>query len=134
MGIYDLENASQCGTYNFDFSNHIFCSIFTLILKLLLQMQEKFIYDPAIYTDEEVDIAVEEATNHNLIVWNDEVNTFEWVIETLMVICGHQKEQAEQCAMLIHTKGKYAVKQGSYEFLKPQCDAITERQINATVE
>ena len=70
----------------------------------------------------------------NLIVWNDDVNTFDWVIETLIQICGHNQEQAEQCALLIHTKGKYAVKNGSYTLLKPQCDAITERSINATIE
>ncbi len=69
-----------------------------------------------------------------LIVWNDEVNTFEWVIETLIEVCGHSQEQAEQCAVIIDSKGKYAVKEGSYEILKPQCDAITERGINATVE
>jgi len=69
-----------------------------------------------------------------LIVWNDEVNTFEWVIETLMDVCGHSAEQAEQCALIIHTRGKYAVKYGKYEVLKPLCDAITERGINATVE
>ena len=70
----------------------------------------------------------------SLIVWNDEVNTFEWVITTLMEVCGHSEQQAEQCSMIIHTKGKYAVKEGSYESLKPQCDAITERGINATIE
>ena len=70
----------------------------------------------------------------SLIVWNDEVNTFEWVIETLVQVCGHTQEQAEQCSYFIHYKGKYAVKQGSYEELKPMCDAITERGIGATVE
>ena len=70
----------------------------------------------------------------SLIVWNDEVNTFEWVIETLIQICGHSAEQAEQCALLIDSKGKYAVKEGQYEILKPQCDAITERGIGATIE
>lgn len=70
----------------------------------------------------------------SLIVWNDDVNTFEWVIETLVEVCGHTAEQAEQCAFLIHFKGKYAVKQGSYDDLKPQCDAITERGIGATIE
>lgn len=70
----------------------------------------------------------------SLIVWNDEVNTFEWVIETLIQVCGHTHEQAEQCSYFIHFKGKYAVKQGSYEKLKPMCDAITERGIGATVE
>ena len=70
----------------------------------------------------------------SLIVWNDEVNTFEWVIETLIQICGHSAEQAEQCAILIDSKGKYAVKEGQYDILKPQCDAITERGIGATIE
>ncbi|MEJ7610348.1 MAG: ATP-dependent Clp protease adaptor ClpS [Ferruginibacter sp.] len=91
-------------------------------------------YNPQSDPHEDIDVLTEEAVNHNLVVWNDEVNTFEWVIDTLVDICGHQREQAEQCAMLIHTKGKYAVKQGSYELLKPQCDAITERLINATIE
>lgn len=70
----------------------------------------------------------------HLIVWNDEINTFEWVIETLMEVCGHSYEQAEQCSYLIHFKGKYAVKHGTYATLKPMCDAITERGIGATVE
>jgi ATP-dependent Clp protease adaptor protein ClpS len=70
----------------------------------------------------------------NLIVWNDEVNTFEWVIETLMEVCGHSAEQAEQCAYIIHYQGKYAVKNGSYDDLKPECDAITDRGIGATIE
>ena len=71
---------------------------------------------------------------YSLIVWNDDVNTFEWVIETLVNICGHSVEQAEQCAIIIDSKGKYAVKEGSYDQLKPQCDAITERKIGATIE
>ena len=70
----------------------------------------------------------------SLVVWNDEVNTFEWVIETLIEVCHHSQEQAEQCAYLIHFQGKYAVKQGSYDELKPMCDAITDRGIGATVE
>ena len=89
-----------------------------------------------ILTDTRVDTdtltSIEETCS--LIVWNDEVNTFEWVIETLIEVCGHSPEQAEQCSYFIHYKGKYAVKQGSYDDLKPQCDAITERGIGATVE
>lgn len=82
----------------------------------------------------EIDMLVEEATTNYLIVWNDEVNTFEWVITTLIDICGHSQEQAEQCAMLIHNKGKYAVKNGSYDTLLPQKVAITDRLITATIE
>ena len=83
---------------------------------------------------EETDLLTLPEETCNLIVWNDEVNTFEWVIETLMDVCGHTHEQAEQCAYIIHFQGKYAVKNGSYDDLKPQCDAITERGINATLE
>ena len=72
--------------------------------------------------------------NYNLVVWNDNKNTFEWVIETLIDICSHTHEQAEQCAYIIHFQGKYAVKQGNYETLKPMREAITERGINATIE
>ena len=69
-----------------------------------------------------------------LIIWNDDVNTFEWVIQALIEICGHSTEQAEQCAIIIDSKGKYAVKEGTYDKLKPMCDAITDRGINATIE
>ncbi len=69
-----------------------------------------------------------------LIVWNDDINTFDWVIDTLMEICDHSREQAEQCAWFIHTKGKYAVKNGDFDLLKPMCEAIVERGIGATVE
>ena len=82
------------------------------------------------------DVAIDVATQEpfSLIVWNDEVNTFEWVIETLVSVCQHSHEQAEQCAYIIHFRGKYAVKQGDYDDLKPMCDAITERGIGATLE
>ena len=82
----------------------------------------------------EVDVLELTTQPWSLIVWNDEVNTFEWVIDTLVEVCGHSVEQAEQCAMIIHTQGKYAVKHGLYDDLKPECDAITERGIGATIE
>ena len=82
----------------------------------------------------ETDILTDLEDPCHLILWNDEVNTFEWVIETLIEVCGHSPEQAEQCSYFIHHKGKYAVKNGEYDELKPMCDAITERGIGATVE
>ena len=80
----------------------------------------------------DLDVAVE--TPYQLIVWNDDVNTFDWVIETLVEVCKHTYEQAEQCAYFIHFKGKYAVKHGTFEELEPMCTAITDRGINATIE
>jgi len=83
---------------------------------------------------DQTEMLIDDENSYQLIVWNDEVNTFEWVIDTLIQVCGHTSEQAEQSAMIIHTKGKYAVKEGSFNILKPMCDAITERGIGATVE
>jgi len=82
----------------------------------------------------DIDTLTEVEAPYSLVVWNDEVNSFDWVIQTLVEVCHHSTEQAEQCAMIIHTQGKYAVKRGSYEELKPMCDAITERGIGATIE
>jgi ATP-dependent Clp protease adaptor protein ClpS len=83
---------------------------------------------------EETDILTSLEEPCQLIVWNDEVNTFDWVIMTLMEVCKHSYEQAEQCSWIIHFQGKYAVKQGSFEELKPMCESITDRGIGATVE
>ena len=83
---------------------------------------------------EDVDVLTSIEHPYQLIVWNDEVNTFDWVIETLIEVCSHTPEQAEQCSLIIHFKGKCAVKNGDYEELKPMCDAITERGIGATIE
>jgi len=82
----------------------------------------------------DTDLLTDEEAPYSLVVWNDEVNSFDWVIQTLIEVCHHSTEQAEQCAMIIHTQGKYAVKQGSYDELKPLCDAITDRGIGATIE
>jgi ATP-dependent Clp protease adaptor protein ClpS len=97
-------------------------------------MNRQRIYNPLVDSDYEPEVLEEIETPYHLLVWNDDVNTFDWVIDTLVEICGHTKEQAEQCALLIHYKGKYAVKKDSYEKLKPQCDAINDRLINATIE
>ena len=84
----------------------------------------------------EQDIVLDEigVTTSRLIIHNDDHNTFEWVIQALVEICLHTIEQAEQCSYIIHSKGKYAVKHGSMERLKPMKDAISDRGINATIE
>ena len=86
------------------------------------------------YEEIDTDVLIGLEKQFQIVVWNDEINTFDWVIETLIKVCGHTQEQAEQCALFIHTKGKYAVKNGDYDELKPQTDAITERGIDATLE
>jgi ATP-dependent Clp protease adaptor protein ClpS len=69
----------------------------------------------------------------DLIVFNDEVNTFDHVIDTLIRVCKHTAEQAEQCTLIIHYKGKCSVKQGTFETLKPMRDAICEAGIDARI-
>ncbi|GAB3719985.1 ATP-dependent Clp protease adaptor ClpS [Spirosoma lituiforme] len=76
---------------------------------------------------------VVETDVHTLVVFNDEVNTFEHVIETLIDVCGHTAEQAEQCTLLIHYKGKCSVKNGSWEELVPMRNEICRRGISAEV-
>ncbi|MEK6780113.1 MAG: ATP-dependent Clp protease adaptor ClpS [Bacteroidota bacterium] len=69
----------------------------------------------------------------DLVVFNDDVNTFQHVIETLIKVCKHTPEQAEQCTLLIHYKGKCAVRKGSYDELKPMREAICEEGIDAKI-
>lgn len=87
---------------------------------------------------EQEDILVEELTTNGeqtqIIVLNDDYNTFEWVIECFMDLLQHTNEQAEQCAWIIHTKGKASVKLGTYEELKPLKDALVDRGLNAIIE
>jgi ATP-dependent Clp protease adaptor protein ClpS len=71
---------------------------------------------------------------NDLIVYNDDVNTFEHVINTLIKVCKHTPEQAEQCTLLVHYKGKCAVKKGSFVDLIPYRQAIVDAGINAEIE
>lgn len=68
-----------------------------------------------------------------LVVYNDDVNTFDWVIDTLMEVCKHTNEQAEQCTLIIHYKGKCAVKEGEFEELIGMRNAICRRGISAEI-
>jgi ATP-dependent Clp protease adaptor protein ClpS len=77
------------------------------------------------------DLLDEEALD--LVVFNDDVNTFEHVIQVLMKVCQHTHEQAEQCTLIIHYRGKCAVKKGSRDELKPMCEAILDAGIQAAI-
>ena len=77
--------------------------------------------------------AVETTDLMNLVVFNDDVNTFDHVISTLVRVCNHSTEQAEQCALIIHYRGKCPVKNGTFEFLKPMRESICEAGIDARI-
>ena len=112
----------------------LFANRFQIIFYFCVVMKSPIFPESDSAVLESIDTAVKQASPFHLIVWNDDVNTFEWVIETLMAVCNHTFEQAEQCAIYIHFKGKYAVKHGTYDELEPMCTAITDRGISATVE
>jgi ATP-dependent Clp protease adaptor protein ClpS len=82
-------------------------------------------------TKEEVSIAEAIDNNNQIVLYNDDVNTFDHVIEMLVSICDHTTIQAEQCAILVHYKGKCTVKTGSFEELKPQCSLLLEAGLSA---
>ncbi len=87
-----------------------------------------------LYREEKaVEVLEEEIDVNDLVVFNDDVNTFQHVINTLIRVCRHTPEQAEQCTMLIHFKGKCAVKTGLFEELKPMKDGICEAGIDAKI-
>ena len=70
----------------------------------------------------------------HLILYNDDVNTFDHVIDTLVEVCHHTFEQAEQCAIIVHFKGKCDVKTGSYEYLEHLCTALLDAGLSAQIE
>ena len=72
--------------------------------------------------------------NNEIIVYNDDVNTFDHVIETLMRVCEHTPEQAEQCSLIVHYKGKCTVKTGPLDKLKPQCSQLLAAGLNAEIK
>ena len=80
-------------------------------------------------------VLVEEAVgmNNEIVLHNDDVNTFDHVIETLIRVCKHDALQAEQCALLVHYKGKCTVKTGTIEELKPQCSALLDAGLSAEI-
>ena len=83
-------------------------------------------------------LVVEEHTDTSslseLIVFNDDHNTFDWVIQCFMEICNHGFEQSEQLSLIVHFKGRAVVKTGLFETLKPMKDALVDRGLSAVIE
>ncbi|MFM9986654.1 MAG: ATP-dependent Clp protease adaptor ClpS [Flavobacteriales bacterium] len=76
-------------------------------------------------------VTVEES---RLVIYNDDVNTFDHVIDSLISVCGHDPLQAEQCTLIIHYKGKCEVKMGNYDKLEPMCVALHDRGLSAEIQ
>lgn len=84
--------------------------------------------------EEEVAVLEETDEENKLVLWNDDVNTFDFVIECLIEICEHTLEQAEQCTILVHYKGKCIVKTGSMEKLKPMHEKLLSRGLTSEIQ
>jgi len=82
---------------------------------------------------EEVAVAEQEVFEHELVLFNDEVNTFDHVIETLIAVCEHSPEQAEQCSLIVHFNGKCTVKSGPMDDLEPRCTRLHQAGLSAEI-
>ena len=93
-------------------------------------MEGKPLYNP----QSEQETAILEDSGCKLILYNDDVHTFDYVIKALVDICRHTHDQAEQCAILVHWKGKCVVKHGSYDTLLPMHTALLNKQLTTEIE
>lgn len=84
-------------------------------------------------TLEQPEVDLQTTKLHEIILFNDDVNTFDWVITSLIEVCEHTPEQAEQCSIIVHYRGKCAVKTGEYDELKPKCTALLDRGLSAEI-
>lgn len=82
---------------------------------------------------EDLLLAEETVKQNEIVLFNDEVNTFEHVIETLIEVCEHSPEQAEQCSLIVHYNGKCTVKTGEYTDLKPRCSRLLQAGLSAEI-
>ena len=81
--------------------------------------------------EEDLDVLEQETYQHQIVLHNDEVNTFDFVMESLITVCEHTLEQAEQCTILVHYKGKCTVKSGEYKDLEPRCSKLLQLGLSA---
>ena len=87
--------------------------------------KEKLLEDLLLYT--------QNVKQNEIVLFNDDVNTFEHVIDTLIDVCEHTPEQAEQCSLIVHYNGKCTVKTGEYPDLKPRCSRLLQAGLNAEI-
>lgn len=80
---------------------------------------------------EEVDVLEKETNQHEIVLYNDDVNTFDFVIDSLIDVCEHTLEQAEQCTILVHYKGKCTVKTGEFKDLQSRCSKLLSLGLSA---
>lgn len=99
-----------------------------MLTKTLLMYDTRTLEEFSLVIDPEV-----KPDNH-LIIYNDDVNSFDFVIDSLIKVCKHERLQAEQCTFIIHYNGKCSVKDGDFKKLRPMCEALQDRGLSAVIE
>ena len=97
-------------------------------------MKTEILYSTDVEEEVDIDLLLKEIDVKKLIIHNDDVNTFDWVIQSLIEICKHSPEQAEQCTYIVHYRGKCQVKNGPEEEITRMCNAFLQRGIIATID
>ncbi|MGY6647926.1 ATP-dependent Clp protease adaptor ClpS [Wenyingzhuangia sp. IMCC45574] len=85
-------------------------------------------------TQESIEVLEQLIKEYEIVLYNDDVNTFDFVISALIDVCDHEPIQAEQCTMLVHYKGKCSVKTGAYKDLEPKCSKLLELGLSAEIQ
>ena len=86
-----------------------------------------------IQEQQDVDVLKKEVPQHEIVLYNDDIHTFDYVIDALIDVCEHDYIQAEQCTVLVHYKGKCSVKTGDFEELKPKCSKLLQLGLSAEI-
>ena len=92
----------------------------------------QFNYSPEV--QEKVAVGTKTAEKRKIVLFDDDINTFDFVIDALIRVCGHDNIQAEQCTLLVHHKGKCEIKRGEYPTLEPMCTALLDRGLTAEIQ
>lgn len=74
-----------------------------------------------------------ESKNRHLVLYNDDINSFDYVINCLIEVCDHDILQAEQCAFITHYNGKCDIKKGNYKYLKPLKENLVKKGLRVTI-
>lgn len=96
-------------------------------------MRPNFYENPKREVQEDVLVLDDTNETNRLVLYNDDYHTFDYVIDSLISICEHTQEQAEQCTFLVHYKGKCTVKTGSMDLLKPMHEKLISRELTSEI-
>ena len=104
-----------------------------MAMKRKYDLEDPIVINAETETLAKKELKLETVALREIVLYNDDVNTFDWAITSLIEVCEHSAEQAEQCSVLVHYKGKCAVSTGEYDELKPKCTELLNRGLSAEI-